>query len=73
MRWSTARNGKSVLRPHEKYDHAQRIEKALDRLRQRYGVSSGLTSEPRVIAIRHGAKVNFTASSLKMYNEDLNT
>ena len=40
---------------------AQRIEKALDRLRQRYGVSSGLTSEPRVIAIRHGAKVNFTA------------
>ena len=52
---------------------AQRIEKALDRLRQRYGVSSGLTSEPRVIAIRHGAKVNFTASSLKMYNEDLNT
>ena len=44
---------------------AQRIEKALDRLRQRYGVSSGLTSEPRVIAIRHGAKVNFTASSLK--------
>ena len=52
---------------------AQRIEKALDRLRQRYGVSSGLTSEPRVIAIRHGAKVNFTATSLKMYNEDLNT
>ena len=52
---------------------AQRIEKALDRLRQRYGVSSGLTSEPKVIAIRHGAKVNFTASSLKMYNEDLNT
>ena len=52
---------------------AQRIEKALDRLRQRYGVSSGLTSEPRVIAIRHGAKVNFPASSLKMYNKDLNT
>ena len=52
---------------------AQRIEKALDRLRQRYGVSSGLTSEPRVIAIRHGAKVNFAASLLKMYNEDLNT
>ena len=35
--------------------------------------ASGLTSEPKVIAIRHGAKVNFTASSLKMYNEDLNT
>ena len=52
---------------------AQRIEKALDRLPQRYCVSSGLTSEPKVIAIRHGAKVNFTTSSLKMYNEDLNT
>ena len=52
---------------------AQHIEKALDRLRLRYGVSSGLTSELRVIAIRHGAKVNFTASSLEMYNEDLNT
>ena len=52
---------------------AQRIEKALGRLRQRYGVSSGLTSEPKVIAIRHGAKVIFTASLLKMYNEDLNT
>ena len=52
---------------------AQRIEKALDRLHQRYGVSSGLTSEPKVIAIRHGAKVNSTASSLEMYNEDLNT
>ena len=36
---------------------AQRTEKALDRLRQRYGVSSDLTSEPRVIAIRHCAKV----------------
>ena len=36
-------------------------------------MSSGLTSEPKVIAIRHGAKINFTASSLKMYNEDLNT
>ena len=52
---------------------ALRIEKAFDRLRQCYSVSSGLTSEPKVIAIRHGAKVNFTVSSLKMYNEDLNT
>ena len=49
------------------------MNETLDRLRQRYGVSSGLTSEPKVIAIRHGAKVNFTASSLKLYNEDLNT
>ena len=51
---------------------AQRIEKAFDRLSQRYGVSSSLTSG-QVIAIRHGAKVNSSASSLKMYNEDLNT
>ena len=34
---------------------AQRIEKALDRLHQRYSVSNGLTSEPKVIAIRDGA------------------
>ena len=48
---------------------AQRIKKTLDRLRQHYGVSNGLTSEPKVIAIPHGAKVNFIASSLKMYNQ----
>ena len=52
---------------------SQRIEKALDRLRQRYGVSGGLTSEPKVIAIRHGAKISFTSTSLKSFNEDLNT
>ena len=46
-----------------------RIEKALDRLRQRYGVSGGLTSKPIVKAIRNGAKVAFTSSSLKMFNE----
>ena len=52
---------------------AVRIEKALDRLRQRYGVSEGLTSEPKVKAIRNGARVAFNSSSLKMFNEDLNT
>jgi len=50
-----------------------RIEKALDRLRQRYGVSGGLTSEPKVIAVRNGPKVSFALASLKMFNEDLNT
>ena len=50
-----------------------RIEKALDRLRQRYGVSGGLTSEPKIIAIRNGPKVFGDLNSLKMYNEDLNT
>ena len=51
----------------------QRIETALDRLRQRYGVSGGLTSEPQIISIRHGPKVVFTSASLKSFNEDLNT
>ena len=32
----------------------QRIEKAIDRLRQRYGVFGGVTSEPQVVAIRKG-------------------
>ena len=35
-------------------------------------MSEGLTSEPIVKAIRNGAKVAFTSSSLKMFNEDLN-
>ena len=52
---------------------ALRIAKALDRLKQRYGVSEGLTSEPKVKAIRNGAKVAFNSSSLKTFNEDLNT
>ena len=52
---------------------AQRIEKALSRLRQRYGVTGGLTSEPKIIAIRHGPKVSHTSASLKLFNKDLNT
>ena len=52
---------------------SQRIEKALGRLRQRYSVSGGLTSEPKIIAIRNGIKVAFNATSMKTYNEDLNT
>jgi len=52
---------------------SMRIEKALDRLRQRYGVSEGLPSEPKVMAVRNGPKVSFTLTSLKMFNEDLNT
>ena len=47
---------------------AQRIEKALDRLRQRYGVSGGLTSEPKIIAIHHGAKIALISTSLKSFN-----
>ena len=52
---------------------AQHIENALDRLPSALRCVEWLTSEPKVIAIPHGAKVNFTASSLTMYNEDLNT
>ena len=51
----------------------QRIEKAIDRLRQRYGVSGGVTSEPQVVAVRKGPKVLFNSASLKLFNEDLNT
>ena len=52
----------------------QRIEKAIiDRMRQRYGVSGGVTSEPQVVAVRKGPKVLFNSASLKLFNEDLNT
>ena len=51
----------------------QCFEKALDRLRQRYGVSDGLTSEPKICAIRNSPKVFTDLNSLKMYSEDLNT
>ena len=49
------------------------IEKALDRLRQSYGVSGGLTSEPKVMAVRSGPKISFTSTFLKLFNEDVNT
>jgi len=50
-----------------------RIERALERLKQRYGVLEGLTTEPKIIAIRNGAKVSKDLNSLKSFNEDLNT
>ena len=52
---------------------SQRIEKALDRLRQRYGVSNGFTTEPTIIAICNDPKVIFNVASLKAFNDDLNT
>ena len=51
----------------------QRIEKELDRLRQRYGIFDGLTLEPQIISIRREPKMVFTSASLKSFNEDLNT
>ena len=50
---------------------SQRIEMAL--LRQRYGVPDGLTTEPKIIAIRSGCVISFNVASLKQFNEDLNT
>ena len=41
------------LAPMKSLSTSERIEKALDRLRQRYGVSGGLTTEPEIIDIRH--------------------
>ena len=52
---------------------SQRIEKAIDRLRQRYGASGGQSTEPQIIAIRNGPKVIFNSASLKSFNENLNT
>ena len=52
---------------------SQCIEKALDRPRQRYGVSNGLTTEPKIIVIRNGPKVTFSSASLKAFNDDLYT
>ena len=51
---------------------SRRIERALDRLRQRYGVSGGLTSEPKIAKIRTGPKVSMSIASFKAFNEDLN-
>ena len=50
-----------------------RIEKALERLRQRYGVSGGLTTEHKVKAVRNGPKVSHDLNSMKIFNENLNT
>ena len=51
---------------------SQRIEKALARLKERYGVPAGLTSEPKVREIRHGPSIFFNTASLKSFNEELN-
>ena len=51
---------------------SQRIEKALARLKERYGVPAGLTSEPKVREIRHDPSISFNTASLKSFNEELN-
>ena len=52
---------------------SQRIEIAFDRLRQKYEVSNGLTTEPKIIAIRNGPKETFNVASPKAFIDDLNT
>ena len=61
------------LAPMKNMSTLQRIEKAIDRLQQRYEVSGGPTTEPQIIAICNGPKVIFNATSLKSFNENLNT
>ena len=58
------------LAPMKNMSTSQRIEKAIDRLHQRYGVSGGLTTEPQILAVRNGPKVIFNSVSLKSFNED---
>ena len=60
------------IAPMRSMSMAQQIDKTLDHLRQRYGVSGGLTTEPQIIDIRLGPRVAFDTASLKSYNEDLN-
>ena len=50
-----------------------RIDRALERLRQRYGVPSGFVSVFKVAEVRNSPKVTHTVSSLKSFNEDLIT
>ena len=49
------------------------VEKAIARLRERYGVLGGLITEPEIVRIRTGSKVVHTVALLKSFNEDLNT
>ena len=61
------------IAPMRSISTVQQIEKALDRLKQRHGISGGLTTEPQIIDIRLGPRVLFNTASLKSYDEDLTT
>ena len=61
------------LAPLKNMTPSQRIERAMDRLRQWYGVSGVLVSEPKAENIRNGPRVTHAVSSLKAFNEDLST
>ena len=52
---------------------SKRIERTLDRLCHKKGVSGRLTSEPKIAKIRTKPRVTIIVASLKAFNEDLNT
>ena len=52
---------------------SERVEKALERLSERYSVPGGLTAEPAIVDIRNGSRVLHNVVSLKKFREDLNT
>ena len=63
--WSTKEDTKVMTM-------STQIEKTFVRLKERYGVPGGLTSEPKVMNIRHGQKISFNVASMKAFNEELN-
>ena len=69
---SATGDGESFLASMKSVSDLQCIKKALDCLRQRYGVSGGLITESKIIEIRHRAKITFNVGSLKHFNEELN-
>ena len=73
MHWSVPGNDQFVFCANEKYlSTSKRIgakaKRALDDLRQRDGVSGGLTSEPKIAKIRTGPRVEMSVDSLKVFN-----
>ena len=52
---------------------SERVDKALERLSEKYGVPGSLTAEPAIVDIRNGSRVLHNVVSLKKFREDLNT
>ena len=49
------------------------LTRALDKLHQRFGVSGGFLSELKVLEIRKCSKITHSITSLKSFNDGLNT
>ena len=52
--------------PMKNLSTSERVEKAIARLRERYGVSGGLITEPEIVGIRAGSTI---LASFKSFNE----